>query len=322
MLHIKTPYRKSINISNQTGFNVYLKLDNGQPSGSFKIRGIGNLCSKATAKGCSKLICSSGGNAGLAAAYAAQRLKIPIEIFTPQSTPDFVIQILKEYGAKVTVIGEAWDESDAVARQEATKPGAVYVPPFNHPDIWEGHTTIIDEIVEEVSNNDDIPKPDLVICSCGGGGLFCGIVEGLRKNNWNDIPVLVMETEGASSFYQSFKSDRLVTLPAITSIAKSLGAKTIADQALTLAKQHKVIPAIVSDKEAVQAVIQFLNDERILVEPACSVSLAVLYTGLLKKMVNAGEIPSSVKNVAVIVCGGNGIKLDVVEMWKKQFSIP
>nr|XP_039249608.1 L-serine dehydratase/L-threonine deaminase-like [Styela clava] len=321
MLHIKSPYKKSSSLSNCCGLNVYIKLDNVQPSGSFKMRGIGHLCSKFAEKGASKFVCSSGGNAGLAAAYAARELGKPCQIFTPESTPKFIVQNLRDYGAEVIVEGEAWDESNTRAKKEAEKPGCVYVSPFDHPDIWEGNSTIIDEIKEDVDRCSSLPKPDLIICVCGGGGLLCGIVHGLKKHNWNDIPVLVVETEGASSLYQSVKADKLVTLPAITSIAKTLGAKTVGKRTFEVTKTHKVVSHIVSDADAVKAIALFLDDERILVEPSCAAALAAVYNGTLKKLIESGELPSNIKNVAIEICGGSGIKLDMLEKWKKEFSV-
>lgn len=214
-LHIKTPYKKSQSLSDNEKLNAYVKLENIQPSGSFKIRGVGNLCRKSVVPGMVKFVCSSGGNAGLAAAYAASELGKPIEIYTPESTPKFVVRKLENNGAKVVIAGTAWDECNKCAVAEAAKPGCVYVPPFDHPDIWEGNATIIEEIKDDVMQS-KVEKPDVIVVSVGGGGLLCGIVEGLKKVRWDDIPVVAVETEGASSLHQSVKKGHLITLPEIT----------------------------------------------------------------------------------------------------------
>ena len=205
--HISTPYKYSHSLSKLSGFDVYLKLDNVQPSGSFKIRGMGYLCQKRALSGCKRFVCSSGGNAGMAAAYAARKLNIPISLYVPITTADFTIQRLREEGADVTVIGSAWDEANDNAVEFAKQPGNVYIPPFDDPDIWVGHSSIIKEM------ND---KPDAIICSVGGGGLFCGIVQGLEEKGWYDVTVVVVETAGADSLSQAIKANKLVTLPAIT----------------------------------------------------------------------------------------------------------
>ena len=205
--HIATPYKFSHALSKISGYDIFLKLDNVQPSGSFKIRGMGHLCQKRAIEGCKRFVCSSGGNAGLAATYAAKKLNIPITLFVPVTTPNFIIERLQEEGAEVIVIGSAWDEANDCALELSKKEGNVYVPPFDNPDIWKGHSTLVDEIEH---------KPDAIICSVGGGGLFCGIVEGLEKKNWKDVPVIVVETVGADSLSQAIKADKLVTLPSIT----------------------------------------------------------------------------------------------------------
>ncbi|CAK8680276.1 unnamed protein product [Clavelina lepadiformis] len=249
-LHIETPYRRSHSLSKVSGLEIYLKLENVQPPGSFKIRGIGHLCQKSAAEGCKRFVCSSGGNAGMAAAYAARCLNIPISLFVPKSTPQFTVERLEEEGAEVTVVGSAWDDTNEHALEFAKELGNVYISPFNHPDIWEGHASLIDEIDE---------KPDLVICSVGGGGLLCGMVQGLKRRGWNDVPVLAVETIGAHSFFEAVHAGKLVTLPAITSIAKSLGAKTVASAALQATKDHPIVPCTVSDRDTVIALAKFLG---------------------------------------------------------------
>ena len=205
--HINTPYRYSHAISKISGFDVYLKLDNIQPSGSYKIRGMGYLCQKRAASGCKRFVCSSGGNAGLAVAYASKRLNIPLSLYIPESTPSFVGERLREEGADVTVFGAAWDEANEKAKEFAKQPNNVYVSPFDDPDIWTGHSSVIQELEE---------KPDVVICSVGGGGLLCGIVQGLKEKGWNDVVVVAVETIGADSLSQAIKADKLVTLPEIS----------------------------------------------------------------------------------------------------------
>lgn len=214
-LHVITPYKLSPTLTAKSGYNVYLKLDNLQPSGSFKIRGIGNLCNKAILKDCVKFVSSSGGNAGLAAAYAANQLGKDIVIYTPESTANFVIERLRRQNANVIVHGKDWDDCNKEALLESKKPQLTYVPPFDHPDIWEGNASVITEIYDDVQQG-KCPKPEIVICSVGGGGLLCGVVQGLKKCGWNDVPVVTVETDGASSFYKSVKQGKIITLPAIT----------------------------------------------------------------------------------------------------------
>eukprot|EP00079_Xenopus_tropicalis_P034568 XP_017948339.1 PREDICTED: serine dehydratase-like isoform X4 [Xenopus tropicalis] len=131
--HIVTPLKESHALSKLAGTTVLMKLENVQPAGSFKIRGIGHYCQKLAKKGCTRFVCSSGGNAGLAAAYACRRLALPATIVVPQTTGADIVQKLQDLGADVVVTGKVWDDADAHAHQLTETPGSVYISPFNHP---------------------------------------------------------------------------------------------------------------------------------------------------------------------------------------------
>jgi L-serine/L-threonine ammonia-lyase len=270
-LHRKTPLIESPPIGKIAGSQILLKLENTQPTGSFKIRGIGYLCQKAKENGIKQFVSSSGGNAGYAAAYSGRRLGIKTTVFVPSTTPQATVAKIREQEAEVAVKGDVWDETDKFARKFSREIRGLYVSPFDHPMIWEGHSTVIDEIAKEIA------KPDAVILSVGGGGLLCGVVQGLHKNGWENVPVIAVETEGSASFAVSQKAGKLVSLKKINSIAKSLGAKTVSRQTLEWDKKHKIISVTVTDRQAVSACIGFANDHRFLVEPACGASLAVAY---------------------------------------------
>ena len=139
-------------------------------------------------------------------------------------------------------------------------------------------------------------KPSVVVLSVGGGGLLCGAVEGIQRVGWHDVPVLAMETEGAESFAAARAAGRAVRLPAITSIASSLGARQVCDQALTWADQHPVISEVVSDAAALIACERILQDHRLLVEPACGAALAAV--------TESSKHLQSAESILVIVCGG------------------
>ena len=311
-LHVVSPFKRSQIISKKCGLNVSLKLETVQPPGSFKIRGIGHLCQTHVKTGCKRLISSSGGNAGLAAAHAARKLNIPITICVPSTTQNFTIAQLQDLGAEVVVIGSVWDECNEHALKLSKEPGNVYVSPFNDPLIWEGHASVITELDE---------KPDLVVCSVGGGGLFLGVIEGLKKKQWEDVPVLTVETIGADSLNQSVTEKRLVTLPAIVSFAKSLGAKTVAKAALDAALNNPVISHVVTDKDCMKTLLNFLDDEKLLVEPACAASLVPFYNGDISRLMMEHSILKNVNNVAVIVCGGTQINMKMVEKWRIDLGV-
>ncbi|XP_043835727.1 serine dehydratase-like [Dromiciops gliroides] len=301
-LHIVTPLLESWTLSLAAGTTVFLKLENVQPAGSFKIRGIGHFCQEMAKKGCKHFVCSSGGNAGVAAAYAARKLGIPATIVLPKGANPTLLWRLEREGAEVQMEGKVWDDANLKAQELVRMNGWVNVHPFDHPLIWEGHGSMIHELKDTLG-----AKPGAIILSVGGGGLLAGVVAGMKEVGWLDVPIIAMETRGADSFNQAIQAGRLVTLPDITSLAKCLGAKTVAARALECASECQVISEVVDDEEAIQAVERFLDDERMLVEPACGAALAAIYSGCLGRLQAEGCLSPSLGSIVVIVCGGNSI---------------
>lgn len=233
-------------------------MDCFQPAGSFKLRGMGYICQQAVLAGKSYLICSSGGNAGFATAYAGRMLGVAVTIVVPQTTVESVRQKIMSQGAKLIVHGTVWDEAHQFALGLSERLDGAYIHPFDDPKSWDAHATMIDEVVQQC------PKPDLVILSVGGAGLLCGVIEGLHRNGWQDVPVVAVETEGAASLAATLKAGKLVTLPQINSIASTLGAKRVTAKALEWSKQHSIIPTTVTDAQAVEACRLFADHHRAL----------------------------------------------------------
>ena len=184
-LHISTPLLEHRSLSARLGKQVWLKMESSQPSGSFKLRGIGVLCQRAVAQGATHLVCPSGGNAGFAAAVAGAALGVRTTILVPQTTHETVRQAIRAIGAELIVAGEVWDETNQAALRLCDQPGAVYIPPFDHPDIWDGNATLIDEAASQC-------QFDAVICAVGGGGLMSGIVQGFHRNGLAQVPVIAV----------------------------------------------------------------------------------------------------------------------------------
>ncbi|XP_045700231.1 L-serine dehydratase/L-threonine deaminase [Phyllostomus hastatus] len=316
-LHVKTPVRDSMALSKVAGTSVYLKMDSAQPSGSFKIRGIGHLCQTWAEHGCKHFVCSSAGNAGMAAAYAARKLGVPATIVVPSTTPALTIERLKGEGATVKVVGEMLDEAFELAKALAkNNPGWVFIPPFDDPLIWEGHTSIVKELKETLG-----AKPGAIALSVGGGGLLCGVVQGLQEVGWGDVPVIALETTGAHSFHAATSAGKLVSLSRITSVAKALCVKTVAAQALKLSQEHPIFSEVISDQEAVAAIEKFVDDEKILVEPACGAALAAVYSRVVQKLQGEGKLRSPLSSLVVIVCGGSNISLAQLQALKTQLGM-
>ncbi|NEX63256.1 pyridoxal-phosphate dependent enzyme [Noviherbaspirillum galbum] len=310
-LHSATPILRHDALSAALGKDVLLKLENLQPSGSFKLRGIGLMCQRAAQRGAVHFVCPSGGNAGFAAAVAGSRLGIRTTILVPQTTPESVRQRIRDIGAQVIVAGDVWDETNHEALRLCEAPGVIYIPPFDHPDIWDGNATLVDEAAAQCRQaGHDF---DAVICSVGGGGLLCGVLEGLHRNGLAHVPVVAVETEGAASLNAAMNAGALVTLPAIRSIASTLGAKRVASAAFDWTRRHPVHSVIVSDAQAVDACLGFADDMRIVVEPACGAALAVAYENL--------EVIAPFRRPLVVVCGGIGVDLAKLASWKNQFNL-
>lgn len=300
---------------------IYLKLENLQPSGSFKSRGIGHFILSHLAKAAKgeqvHFYISSGGNAGLACAAAAVLLGVRATIVVPTSASAYMIAKLRAAGAEdVVQLGASWVEADTHLREvvmpEARAKGetTVYVPPFDAQEVWDGHSTLVGEVIEQLDG-----PPDAIVCSVGGGGLFSGIMQGLDAANASHVKVLAVETEGAHSLALSLEQGRLSTLPAITSMATSLGARTVAAKAYEYAQRDSVTSVTLRDVDAMEGCVRFADDERIMVEPACGVSTALCYRGRLRE-----RLPQLTEQskVVIVVCGGSNVTTELLLDWAQQ----
>ncbi|KAI1338987.1 L-serine dehydratase [Xylariaceae sp. FL0016] len=327
-LYIETPCIPSPPLSRAAGCNIFLKLENLQPSGSFKSRGIGTMMHRALRShpsGAAHFYSSSGGNAGLACATAATTLAQPCTIVVPRTTPDHVIAKMRALGAAVHQVGADWASADRHLREAlvARDPDAVYVPPFDHPHVWEGASTIVDELVRQTRGlGGDV---DGIVCACGGGGLLNGIMDGVAKN-YAAGPrprVLAVETVGADSLDTSVRAGELVTLPAITSIATTLGASRVSARTFEHSREKHFCNTVVTDAEAVMGTARLADNARLLVEVACGAAVAPVYNGRLKAMLGKGlsDEEWSRKIVVLIVCGGQNISLDMLRKYQQEFGV-
>jgi L-serine/L-threonine ammonia-lyase len=301
-LHIATPLLESGAFNARPGQSVWLKMEALQPTGSFKLRGIGHACAEYHRRGAKRFLSSSGGNAGIAAAYAGRKLGVPVLVVVPETTSARARALIAREGAEILVHGASFHEAHAHALA-LEGVGDAFIHPYDDPLLWEGHSTMIDEIAAAGV------RPDAVVLSVGGGGLLSGVIAGLRRQGWDDVPVIAVETAGADAFAQSVLAGRQVELPAITSIATSLGARRVTAQALKLAQAHPIRSYVVSDNDAVQGSMRFMDDQRVVVEPACGAALAMAYqaSGVLKEF----------DNLVVIVCGGATATVGQLEQWSE-----
>ncbi|MGK5005835.1 pyridoxal-phosphate dependent enzyme [Janthinobacterium sp. LB2P70] len=299
-LHIETPLLNSRALSLHSERAIWLKLEALQPPGSFKIRGIGLACEEYARRGASRFISSSGGNAGIAVAYAGRQLGIPVIVVVPETTSERARALIAQEGAEVIVHGAAWQEANALAQSMLT-PQDAFLHPFDDPLLWQGHAGMIDEVASAGL------KPDAVVLSVGGGGLLAGVADGLQRNGWDDVAIVAVETQGAASLAAAVAAREHVALPAVNSIATSLAARQVCAQAFSISQTRPLHSVVVSDRDAVDACQRFISDQRLVVEPACGAALAAVY----------GKVPelAPYRNVLVIVCGGVTATTQQLDHW-------
>ncbi|WP_343636932.1 pyridoxal-phosphate dependent enzyme [Roseateles sp.] len=283
---------------------IWLKLEALQPCGSFKLRGVGHASEVHAARGAKRLLSSSGGNAGMAVAYAGRRLGLPVVVVVPETTREWPKTLIRRQGAEVIVHGKSWMEANEhlmSLRQTAD----AFIHPFDDPLLWDGHATMIEEAATQC------PKPDAVVLSVGGGGLMSGVLQGMHAAGWSDVPLVAAETVGAESLNASIAAGELVTLDAITSIATSLGARRVSEQAFAWTKRHEVVGATVTDAQAVRACLDVAKEHRLIVEPACGAAVAVARQRTVPVLQKA-------RNVLVILCGGACATYEDLQAWAAE----
>ncbi|CAN6595375.1 L-threo-3-hydroxyaspartate ammonia-lyase [Trichomonascus vanleenenianus] len=302
--YVETPLIRSGYLSDRCRRNVYLKLENTQPSGSFKSRGISELIRRALVESSGARVhvySSSGGNAGLAAATAAAFYGVPCTVVVPESTKQAMRERITKAGASLVVHGAHWAMADEHMRgMMALAAGdevAVYAHPFDDPVIWEGHSSLVEELPF---------KPDAIVVSCGGGGLYNGVKLGLANRGW-DSKVLVVETKGAATLNKTLEAGKIIRLDKIDTIATSLGSVYVTDKTLEYALDTKggiTDSVVIEDSDAMNAVIQFASDHKMLVEPACGASLALGYSESLHPYLEGLD------SIVIVVCGGSSISIE------------
>ncbi|MEQ1884973.1 MAG: threonine/serine dehydratase [Bryobacteraceae bacterium] len=285
----KTPLVPSASISERVKTNVYVKMELFQKTGSFKIRGaFSKILGLNEEQRSSGLVAVSGGNHAQAVAYAAHALGLKSMILMPENTPKNYVDATRGYGAEIQFSPNVHAAFAEVAEYE--KAGATYVHPFDDPAVIAGQGTIGLEIL------DDLPQVTDVIVSIGGGGMIGGIATAIRSLK-PTVRIWGVETEGADCMSKSLAEGKIVTLPAITSIARTLGAPAPSERTFNLAKDLIESVTVVPDAEALAALRFLLERMKVLAEPAASCTLAA--ADRLRDQFTKDS------HVALILCGGN-----------------
>lgn len=307
-LYVRTPLKPLTRINERCGKNFQVKLECYQPDGSFKIRGISRFCEEQKAQGVRHLVCPSGGNAGHAVACCARALGMKSTIVVPGSTSAYMADVIRREGAEVVTCGRIYDDAqDYAMRLVESQPDAVFVHPFDHPSIWAGHSTLVDELAEQTD------KPDAIVLSVGGGGLLNGVIQGMDRHGWQDVPVIAVEVAGAPKLRKALEAGHPVDLERIDTLAGTLAGKRVSRQSVDYARDHRILSHLVTDAQAARGVMEFVEDFRILVELACGASMSVAY--------DLPEIAAPYQNVVIVACGGAGVNLPLLLEYKKRFQL-
>lgn len=274
--------------SEESGNQIYIKPENLQKTGAFKIRGAYNKINKLTEEEKKRgVIASSAGNHAQGVAYAARELGIKAVIVMPKTTPLIKVQSTKKYGAEVVLYGDVYDDAYQKAKELEAQEGYVFVHPFDDIDVLEGQGTIALEILEEM------PDAEVIVVPIGGGGLISGIAAAAKMIK-PDIKIIGVEPSGAASATEALKKNRVVTLPEANTIADGTAVKRIGDLTFNCIKQYVDEVVTVDDYELTEAFLLLAEKHKIIAENSGILPLAAL-----KKLTERG------KKVVPVVSGGN-----------------
>jgi len=287
----RTPLAYAPALSEKSGFSVYLKKDNLQITGSFKLRGafnkIANLMESEDIKG---VVAASAGNHAQGVALSAQHFGIEATIFMPESTPLTKVQGVASYGANVVLKGLNYDEAYSYAVEYAKEQGHSFVHPFADEDVMAGQGTIALEIFQEI---DDF---DAIIVPVGGGGLISGIAKLAKELNPN-IKIIGVAASGAPAMVESYRLKKAVNTKSVKTIADGIAVKNTSEVTLDYILKYVDEMELVCDDEIASAILFLLEKQKLLVEGAGAVGVAAL---MHKKVV----LPKDAK-VCVVLSGGN-----------------
>ena len=278
--------------SKATGNQIYIKPENMQVTGAYKIRGayykISTLSDEEKARG---LVTASAGNHAQGVAYAAQAAGVSATIVMPTTTPLVKVNNTKDYGAKVVLHGETFDDAAELAAKLSEEEGLTYVHPFNDPAIATGQGTISYEIFQ------DLPDVDVILVPIGGGGLATGVSTLAKLLNPN-VTVIGVEPSGAASMKASLDAGHVVTLDRVETIADGVAVKTPGDQIFPYIQKNIDDIITIPDDELVDAFLDMMEKHKMIVENA----------GLLP-IADLSHLKCRGKNVVPVLSGGN---MDVI----------
>lgn len=274
--------------SEESGNKIFIKPENLQKTGAFKIRGAYNKIHKLSEEEKRRgVIASSAGNHAQGVAYAARELGIKAVIVMPKTTPLIKVEFTKKYGAEVILYGDVYDDAYQKAKELEAQEGYVFVHPFNDADVLEGQGTIALEILEE------LPQTEVIVVPIGGGGLISGIACAAKQLK-PDIKIIGVEPSGAASATEALKKNKIITLPEANTIADGTAVKRIGEFNFQYIKEYVDEVVTVDDYELTEAFLLLVEKHKIIAENS-----GILPMAALKKLTDRG------KHIVPVVSGGN-----------------
>lgn len=284
----KTPLLYSNIFSDLCTNNVYMKCENLQLTGAYKLRGALNKIRSLTAEEKDKgVVCSSAGNHAQGVAYASSLSNVNATIVMPNTTPYLKVQSTKNYGGNVILHGNCYDDAYNEAKRIEESKGSVFLHPFNDMDVIYGQGTIALEIFE------DFKDADVIICPIGGGGLISGVSLAAKAINPN-IQIIGVQAEGADAMLQSFKNDILTSSENVNTIADGIAVKSPGDITFNIIREYVDQIVTVSDDEIVEAFLILSEKHKLIAEASGATSLAALK-----------KLDFKNKNIISVISGGN-----------------
>lgn len=286
----ETALTHSKTFSKMAGSEIYMKLENLQTTGSFKVRGAFNkLYHLSEEEKKHPIVAASAGNHAQGVAFSASQLGLKSIIFMPSFAPPSKVNATKGYGAEVVLVGDTFDDAFAASQEYCKEKNGTYIHPFNDELIIAGQGVVGLEIFRQ------LPEVDTIIVPIGGGGLISGIAIALKEINPN-IKIIGVEAEGAASMLASKNSDEVLTLPHCHTIADGIAVKKPGDLTFGIVKNLVDDLITVSDKELAHSTYLLLQRGKLLAEPSGTAAIAA---AIFKKSSLIG------KYVVPVVSGGN-----------------
>lgn len=269
----KTNLDKSTTFSEMTGGEVYLKLENQQKTGSFKIRGASNKIAALVERGeIQSAVASSAGNHAQGTAYASKVHGIPATICMPKSTPIAKVEATKGYGANVVLSGDCYDDAYSKALEIVEKEGATFIHPFDDLEVMAGQGTIGIEILEA------LPTVDVILVPAGGGGLLAGVAACIKQINPR-VKVIGVQADGADAIAKSFAEKKHISTDYSRTIADGISVKNPGEKTIELINKYADDVVTVTDAEISSAILLLMERNKQVVEPAGATTLAAILSG-------------------------------------------